>query len=600
MKLNLFERLHIIFSNKKIINNFLFLFFAIAIIIISKTAYSYSNPNYSTLDLITLILADLIIVLILFIFLIRKILLSVFKDYKSSRIRARIILMFSIIAIIPTIIVSIFSVLILNFAMKNWFNSTISTAINQSVRVADLYIAEHKIQLRDTALSVAGDINGLYFEVIHNPLILNNILNTQAEMRSLTEAIIFQRKTNTIMAQTPMSFALSFWKIPEQSFEKANSGEVVEVLSDPGKIRMLIKLRDYEDTYILLGRLIDEHIIHYVDKTNGAANEYEQIMNKLGSIQIRFALMFVLISGILLIATITVGSIFAGKISHPIRKLVKATELVQAGDFSVQIPTTQAQEDELTILTQAFNRMVRKIDILQKDEALAQRAIAWTDVARRVAHEIKNPLTPITLSADRLSKKYASEVSDPEEFKRYTSTILRHTNDIKKIVTEFAEFARMPTPIFEKIELVSTLKELVESRKVTHENIKYSFSHNIPNLIFPCDITQLNQLLVNLLKNAEEALENLPINKEINVSLILTNEDLEISVTDNGKGFPPNLIDKVTEAYLTTRSKGSGLGLAIVKKIIQDHGGEIIISNSENGGGCVKLIFDRKAFEQNA
>ncbi len=600
MKLNILERLHILFSNKKIINNFLFLFLAIAIVIISKTAYSYSNPNYSTLDLITLILVDLIVVLILFLFLIRKILLSVFKDYKSSRIRARIILMFSIIAIIPTIIVSIFSVLILNFAMQNWFNSTISTSINQSVRVADLYIAEHKLQLRDTALSVAGDINELYFEVVHNPLILNNILNTQAEMRSVTEAIIFQRKTNTIMAQTPMSFALSFWKIPQQSFEKTNSGDVVEVLSDPGKIRMLVKLRNYEDAYLLIGRLIDEQIIHYVDKTNGAANEYQNIMNKLDSIQIKFALMFVLIAGLLLIATISIGAIFASKISNPIRKLVNATKLVQDGDFSVQIPTEQSQEDELTILTQAFNRMVRKINILQKDEALAQRAIAWTDVARRVAHEIKNPLTPITLSADRLSKKYSSEVSDPEEFKRYTSTIQRHTNDIKKIVTEFAEFARMPSPIFEKIEIISTLKELIESRKATHENIEYSFSHNIESFIFSCDITQLNQIFVNLFKNAEEALENLPINKKINTNLILTEEDLEISVTDNGKGFPPNLIDKVTEAYLTTRSKGSGLGLAIVKKIIQDHGGEIIISNSANGGGCVKLIFERRKFEQNA
>lgn len=596
MQSNFFEKISNNITKYHLANKLLYSLLAFAIFLSYLTVSYLLNPAPTSpaTSIISLILADLIVFLMLIILTIRKTLLTIFKDYKSSRIRARIIMMFSIIAVIPTIIVSVFSVFVFNFGLQSWFDSKVSTAIDQSVRVADLYIAEHKLQLRDTALSIANDLNELYFEVIHNPPLLNRILNAQAELRSLTEAIIFQRKTNTVMAQTPMSFSLSFWTIPESILDKADTGEVAELYSDPGKMRMLIKLRDYEDTYLLVGKLVDEEIINYVDQTTGAAKQYQEMRQKIGSLQIRFALIFLLVAGLLLAATITIGSVFANKIAKPIRKLVKATELVQAGDFTVQIPINQSKEDELTILTNAFNRMVKKIDIQQKDLALAQRAMAWSDVARRVAHEIKNPLTPISLSADRLSKKYLDQVNDKEGFNKYISTIQRHTKDIQKIVTEFADFAKMPSPIFESCNIVKLLKELVDSRQIINDKITYHYSSNVPELEFVCDLTQIHQVIINLFKNAEEALELLPIDKHIYLDVELTDDDLEISIKDNGKGFLPNLIDKVTEPYMTTRTKGSGLGLAIVKKIVQDHGGEISISNIPKSGGLVKLIFDRK------
>jgi len=588
------------FLQHNLTNKFIYALALCAVLLSFLTISSFLNQGENTLptSLVSLILVDLIVFLLLLLAMIRKTLFSIFKDYQSSRIRARIILMFSIIAAIPTIIVSVFSVIIFNYGLQSWFDSKVSTAIDQSVRVADLYILEQKMKLKETAFSMADDLNDLYNEnylEMINTNFLTTVLNRQAEVRSLTEAIVFQRKTNTVLAQNATSFSFSFWRIPQHDMDKADSGEVVEIFSDPGKIRMLIRLIDYhESTYLLIGRLVDEEIINYVDKTTGAAQTYNNMKGKMGSIQVRFALIFVLVAGLLLVATITIGSIFANRIAKPIRRLVKATELVQAGDLTVQINTMESKEDELSILTNAFNRMVKKIDIQQKDLALAQRAMAWSDVARRVAHEIKNPLTPITLSADRLIKKFLDQVDDKEGFTRYTSTIQRHTKDIQKIVTEFEDFAKMPTPNFEQCEIVSLLKELVQSRQVINDKIQYHYTHNVPILEFVCDITQINQVIVNLFKNAEEALETLTTEKKIYLDLELTDEDLELSISDNGKGFLPNMIDKVTEAYMTTRSKGSGLGLAIVKKIVHDHGGEILISNIKDGGGLVKLIFAKK------
>ena len=502
--------------------------------------------------------------------------------------------MFSLVAIIPTIIISVFSVMVFNLGIQAWFDNRVSTAIEQSIKVADLYIEENKVQLRDTAISVANDLNELYFEVIHNPQLLSNVLNAQAEMRSLTEAIIYQKSTNTVMSQTALSFPLSFWTIAEHVYKKADSGEVAEIPSDPGKLRLLIKLREFDDTYLLVGRLVDEEIINYVDRTNGAASKYKSMMDKTHTIQVQFALMFTLISIILVSATAVLGSKFATKISEPLIRLVRATEQVQEGDLSVQVETDKNKQDEIYILSNAFNRMVKKIDIQQKDLALSQRTMAWADVASRVAHEIKNPLTPILLSADRIQKKFLDQVDDKEGFKKYISNIQRNTTDIQKIISEFAEFAKMPMPNFESVNIIATVKDIVETRQLISDSTTYNFSSNVEELQFMCDITQINQIFVNLFKNAEEAMETALSDKNISVDIQLTENDLEISVTDSGKGFSNDLIHKVTEPYITTRTKGTGLGLAIVKKIVQDHGGDITISNINSGGGNVRLIFDRK------
>ncbi|MDX1924745.1 MAG: ATP-binding protein [Rickettsiaceae bacterium] len=570
---------------------FLTILVAVAILFFSLTLYSfYVKVDFARI--VSLLLFDLIITLVLIIFSTRKTLLLIFKDYNNSRIRMRIIMMFSIIAAIPTILVSTFSVAIFNLGLQGWFDKEVSSAVNQSVHIAGIYVSQNKLQLRDSAVAIASDLNSLRFELERNGL-LPRVLSAHTEMRNLTEAMIFDRSSKTILAQTQMSFALTLWALPQDIFDKANAGDVPEIQNDPGKLKMLVRLSEFPgETYLMVGKIIDEETVQYLDKTLGAAAKYQNLMHKKLSFQVSFGIVFLLVSGVIVAATIVVGSIFAGRITRPIKMLVQATEKVQSGDLTTQIDLPYSQEDELVILTHAFNRMIKKIDIQQKDIALAHRAMAWSDVARRVAHEIKNPLTPISLSADRLVKKFSAQVGEDPEFAKYIGIIKRHTNDIQKIITEFADFAKMPAPNFEKVNIVGLIRELVDSRQIINEAIKYQFHSNVKNVEFVCDVTQMHQVIINLLKNAEEAMENLNSRaKEISVSVMLDQEEMLITVEDNGKGFPLHLIDKVTDPYLTTRSKGMGLGLSIVKKITYDHGGDIVISNLQEGGGCVRLIF---------
>lgn len=583
----------------KLSNKLIFMLAISAILLSILTYYTITRESsilgFNPSKIIGLALTDLIVFLILGILLARKFFKnSVNKDDNNniSRLQNRIVIAFSLVAAVPTIIISVFSAYFFNFGLQSWFDQKISAVLDQSIIVAESYIDEHTIRLKETALAVADDFSNMYYDLIHQPEEFAKTLNSEAEMRSLDEAIVFQRSTNTILAQTLLSFSLSSATIPIHLFNEADKGYIVQIKSEPTKIKMLIKLREHNDVYLLVGRLIDSKIIDHIDRTNGAAEQYYRLKQQISNMQITFSIVFIFVALLLLFAAISWGTVFASQIVSPIRKLVIATEKVKAGDLTVQVPEERLNKDEISVLSSAFNRMIKQIDRQQKELIIAQRALAWSDVARRVAHEIKNPLTPIQLSAERLLKKFSSQVSDQIAFDRYIDTIIRHTNDIKKIVSEFVNFARLPSPIFTKCDIVLLVKDIVESRKLIHDKMTYKFSSNKAEIDFVCDATQINQVMVNLLKNAEEALENIS-EPTIEIALVAANNTVTITIIDNGIGFSMELIDKATEAYVTTRPKGTGLGLAIVKKIIQDHCGAINISNNKIGeGAMIKLTFN--------
>jgi two-component system nitrogen regulation sensor histidine kinase NtrY len=274
--------------------------------------------------------------------------------------------------------------------------------------------------------------------------------------------------------------------------------------------------------------------------------------------------------------------------------LVIAAEKVKNGDLTAQVPEEGLKKDEIKILSLAFNRMVKQIDRQQRDLLIAQRALAWSDVARKVAHEIKNPLTPIHLGAEMLLKKFKNQVQDQDSFEKYINNIIKNSNEIRMIVSEFVNFARLPSPDFSKHEIVSIINQLVDERRLINDKILYQVFSNVKLFELVCDGTQLNRVLVNLLQNAEHALENISYQQRITVHIMLDGDFIAISVLDNGLGFSPHVLENATKAYFTTKAKGTGLGLAIVDKIVQDHLGTLNIFNREEGGGCVKLTFNAK------
>ncbi|HJK87825.1 MAG: HAMP domain-containing protein [Alphaproteobacteria bacterium] len=575
---------------------------AAVIFLLINSFFVYLEFQYSEVDPVSVIGLMLIILvgsLLFVILLLNNPVSSLFSFIKRTRKRAyklrkRIIIAFSFGAAVPTIIVAVFSTYFFNFGVQSWFDDKVSRVLEQSIIVGESYINEHIMQLKETAISISDDYDDLYYKLVYNPELFQEILTGQAEMRTLDEAIIFKKDTNTILAQTALSFSLSFLAIPSYVFDKASKGEVVQISSDPTKLRILIKLRNYNDTYLLIGRLIDEKIIDHINRANGTAQEYFRLKGHIFDLQVKFAMIFILLAIILLLAAIIWGRHFAEQLVKPIRELVIAAEKVKNGDLTAQVPEEGLKKDEIKILSLAFNRMVKQIDRQQRDLLIAQRALAWSDVARKVAHEIKNPLTPIHLGAEMLLKKFKNQVQDQDSFEKYINNIIKNSNEIRMIVSEFVNFARLPSPDFSKHEIVSIINQLVDERRLINDKILYQVFSNVKLFELVCDGTQLNRVLVNLLQNAEHALENISYQQRITVHIMLDGDFIAISVLDNGLGFSPHVLENATKAYFTTKAKGTGLGLAIVDKIVQDHLGTLNIFNREEGGGCVKLTFNAK------
>lgn len=228
----------------------------------------------------------------------------------------------------------------------------------------------------------------------------------------------------------------------------------------------------------------------------------------------------------------------------------------------------------------------------------AQRKAAWADVARRIAHEIKNPLTPIQLSAERLRRKYLREIeSDPETFSVCTDTIIRHVEDIGRMVDEFSSFARMPAPVIRRENLVEIGRQALFLHRTARSDIAFGFDASQGELMVSCDSRLVGQALTNLIKNAIESIEGregtyeTPPQGEIVLQLFEEGGHVVCAVADNGRGLPQQERDRLTEPYVTTRAKGTGLGLAIVRKIMEEHGGEIVLEDRKGGGACAKLVF---------
>ncbi|HVF94968.1 MAG TPA: ATP-binding protein, partial [Sphingomonas sp.] len=230
-------------------------------------------------------------------------------------------------------------------------------------------------------------------------------------------------------------------------------------------------------------------------------------------------------------------------------------------------------------------------DITQ--QVLDQRRAAWSDVARRIAHEIKNPLTPIQLAAERLQRRYGSKI-DPEDttFARLTDTIVRQVGDLRRMVDEFSSFARMPKPVFRSESLVDIARQTMFLHEVAHAQIRFELVHDDPGPVLVCDRRQLGQAFTNIIKNAVEAIESTTEGSgEIVLTLIERGHQVIAEVADTGIGLPAER-DRIVEPYMTTRARGTGLGLAIVKKIVEEHLGTIGFSDREGGGTIVRMSFD--------
>jgi two-component system nitrogen regulation sensor histidine kinase NtrY len=637
----------------------------------------------------------------------------------GSRLHMRLAMLFSLIALAPAIIVSVFSAVFFNFGMENWFNDRVKTAIVESRAVAEAYLKEHKQVIRGDVLSMARDLERALPLLTENPRQFSRILAGQGLVRNLSEIYVFDG-SGRILAKWALGFVIDRDPVAPEIIERARSGEVVLLTSEADdRLRAIIKLDRFVDAFLYVGRFVEPRVLEHIDKTERAAAEYANIEGRRSSIEITFAMIFILVGMLLLFVAIWVGLVFANRLSRPISDLAGAAERVRAGDLSARVEEGP-DSDELGLLSRAFNRMADQLEgqrheLVQANRQLderrhfietvlsgvsagvigvdaegrinlanrsacsllamdideqigadisevvpelsamigdahtrpnrlveaqismqrvgrdrtllvrlaadvvdrkvsgfvitfdditelvaAQRKAAWSDVARRIAHEIKNPLTPIQLAAERLRRKYMNEItSDPETFSNCTDTIIRQVGDIGRMVDEFSAFARMPRPEMERENIGKICREALVLPRSAHPEIEFVSDITGDPVMITGDSRQLSQVLTNLIQNAIDAIGGRVADGqaelaagEIQLSLSLTEEDAEIVITDNGKGLPVEKRDRLTEPYMTTRTKGTGLGLAIVKTILEDHGGVLELKDRPDGknGASIRVM----------
>jgi len=553
---------------------------------IDKSFIDLNKKNFQLLLIFDLIL------LFLFFLLIIKETYSVLKSKKKGQLgsetRIKYLTFFSLTTLLPSLLIAIFSLVLFYAGLEKYFNSKIKSAVNNSYDVAKNYIEDTKRSITSDIILVYMDINNQFSLFYDNPIKFQSILASQRLLRRLDEIHLLDSSGNIIMSNV-IDPTGNFIPPTEEAFLKSLNNKPVRITdSVSNRTSALVKLNNFIDTYLYIVKFMDPKMMNYLKDTEQAVNFYYSVENQQLGIKITFAIIYLLIVALLLFLSIIISINFASKLTLPIINLIKTSARVSLGDLNARVPTIETDKD-FEKLNENFNLMLDKLKAQQEKLLFAERHAAWEDVARKLAHEIKNPLTPIQLSIDRIREKYFNQIKDDKEnFSSYLNTITKQIKTIEHLLNEFSDFARMPKPIFKKVDLVKTILTTIGLLEVSDKNINISFSKSNFSHFILADEEQLNRVFINLIKNSIESIyeiksKNVDFKGKINIDIIEDKEYIYINVLDNGVGF--NLVDKtkMLTPYYTTKKSGTGLGLAIVTKIINDHNSSISFNSVKNG-----------------
>lgn len=699
------------------------LFLSVTAILSGVTTYvvltgtdPFSNKSHHVLPLIYF---DLMLMLLLGV-IIAKRLVELWGQRRQklvgSKLHVQIVLLFAVVSITPGIFVAVFSALFFNVGVQSWFSEPVRSALDEARIVAEAYLNVHTKTISHDAQEMVRDLAPNINAYMYSPDLFSDRLTQLSESKGLNEALVFDGKTQ-VLGRAYLTFALEFEKVLLTAFEEAKSGEIVVFSNEDGsKVRALVRIDPVSDTYLYIGKMVDQTVLQHLSRTRGALAEYDHLDAAQSSIQITFVVFFSVVALLLLLAAVWAGLTVANLFVRPISRLIIASDEISKGNLDVQVTGESSINNELGHLEQAFNRMTKQlsgqrqdliranqqidqrrqfmetilkrvsagvmsvdpklnisllnqrageilsstgpaldgalkledvapelVDLInqfdpQREQILsrqislsrhgvsrvlqvsvtldhskrktsgfiitfdditpllqAQRKAAWSDIARRIAHEIKNPLTPIQLSAERLKRKYLKEIqTDPVTFQGCIDTIIRQVTHIGQLVSEFSSFARMPEPEMHQEDLARLCHQALFFQRQAHPHIQFVYQGpEVCQLV--CDGGQMDQVLTNLLLNAIHAMDGEHQGEDpalIQISLQLIQGSLiRLNIEDNGPGFPKENRERLVEPYFTTHAKGTGLGLAIVAKIVGDHQAKLELGDSSLGGARVTIEF---------
>ena len=539
-----------------------------------------------------LLMLDVTLLLIFLLLLIQetsKLYTQYSKKRSGSKTSINYVLQFSLFAFLPSLVIAIFSLILFNVGLQKYFDKRITSAVNNSYQVAKNYIEETQKTVETDIYLISLDLNRYSQTFFSNPKRFSNIVRAQKNLRKVDDLYIIDSSGTILLSD--VSNPEDEFSIPsEEIFEKTFEGKPVAIdLSKENKTAFIIKLSNFIDIYLYISKNIQPQLLQYLDETEQAVNFYYTVENNRTGIKITFAIIYIVIVSLLLFLTIVLAVTFARRLTKPIINLISASKNISAGKLDSRVPDIDTDE-EIKSLNQNFNNMIERLKKQQDKLLVAERYSAWESVARKLAHEIKNPLTPIQLSIDSLKEKYSDQLKDKSKnFENYLSTINRQIKDIEKLVNEFSDFARMPSPILKKINITKVIERAVEFYKMSDKNLNLKIildkkqNYNIRG-----DSDQLYRVFLNLIKNSIEAIEEKKqkdknLQGKIVVEIDRNNEYIVIKMLDNGPGF--NDIKSITKPYYTTKKDGTGLGLPIVNKIINEHKGDVNFLKRTTGAG---------------
>ncbi len=624
----------------------------------------------------------------------------------GGRLHVRLVALFSVIASVPTLLVVIFASLLFQYGVEFWFSDRARTVLENANSVAQAYVDENKDRIVREVVAMSGDVNGYAASFGMDGPKFAQGLAWQVAARNLSEAaviLIGKDGQRRLIAGANLDRRPLELRLPASALGELRDGRARAVTDAGDRVETVVRLDPQAEVYLYASRDVDPLVLSSVSRARSALGDYRLLLERSRTLQLRFNAALLLVSLLIVAASIWIALTVADRLVRPVSDLVQAARRVAAGDLSTRVVAPRRQ-DEVGMLASAFNRMTGRIEeqtgaldrrrvfteavltavsagivsvdherrirlinrsaeallgtagespvgqplgqvslelarLIDGDErdAIAQiasggeartlavrivstdaghvltfdditqqladqRRAAWADVARRIAHEIKNPLTPIQLAAERLQRRYGQEIqSDRSTFERLTGTIVRQVGDLRRMVDEFSSFARMPKPTFREEAIVDIARQVLFLHEVAHPGIAFALDAPDPSPLIVCDRRQLGQALTNIVKNAVEAIERRPDNAgkaqplgRIEIAIADAGERLTIDIADDGAGLPADR-ERITEPYVTTRTRGTGLGLAIVKNIVEQHFATMTFADRPGGGSIVRLCFGTAA-----
>ena len=580
LKKNLF--IIIIFLISLFVGFFTFLTF------IDKSSIELNQQN-----LLYLIILNIFLLFLLFVFIFFEIKKSIKNDIDKDGLNSnkKYITYFSLFTLIPSVLISVFSLFLFSFALEKYFDKKVTTVVNNSYKLAKNYVQEVRNKVEADIILIAFDTNKSEKFLNNNQKEFVRFLKTQKLIRNIDEIHIIDQNKKLLFTNLddknkytpPLEGALKLVLEDDRPLKIINAQDNISAA--------IMRLQAFDNKFLYVVKYLDENISSYLNESQEAINFYYTVEEKSTGIKISFAIIYIIIVTLLMFISISIAIRFSSRFFRSINNLIFASSSIGDGNLNIKVPEIKTDKD-LEVLNKNFNLMISRLKTQQEKLIINERHEAWENLARKLAHEIKNPLTPIQLTIDRIKSKYSNQIGDKDKinFEENLKIINNQIKQIENLVNEFSDFARMPKPILKNNDLVQLLKDNIKLLSQIDDKIKIDLKNDLQKILFKSDKEQLSRVFFNLIKNSIESIQQKAENtsdftKNIFIEIKQNNEHINIVIFDNGIGFKifADKIKNILNPYFTTKKNGTGLGLSIVNKIINDHNGTIDFISIDDG-----------------